>query len=268
MIGKEQISGRQFALLIAYISIGDTFLVTPSIPTIEAGRDSWLSALAGIMFGIIVVCFQVFLAKKHAGQSLVDILESRFGRWGGLVITVFFLIYLMVSVSAHVREIGDFMTTQMMVETPIHSIHILYALVIVLAARLGLEPIARTSEFFFPWLMLFLIVFILFLLPNIHWDNFFPIMEKGVKPILRGSVTMTSYSFMELGVMLMLLPHLKKGSSIGKNWIKGSLFGGAVIAAIIVLSIAILGEDLASRSMYPGYVLAKKNRYRTFPAEN
>lgn len=258
MKNLELINGRQFALLAIYITIGDTILILPAVPAQAAGRDAWISALLGIVFGIGVVLLYSAVGKRNAGRTFVDYAETVLGRWLGGAIACAFIGYIFLSSAAHVREIGDFMTTQMMPETPIHAIHIFYAAVVLLAAYLGLECIARTSEFFFPVLILFLIVFVLFLVPSIETSKLLPVMENGLGPVMQGAVSTTAYPFAELSVLLMVIPHVNNSGAIRGSFLKGALFGGVVIALIIFLSISILGQDLAARNMYPSYALAKK----------
>ncbi|REK71794.1 GerAB/ArcD/ProY family transporter [Paenibacillus paeoniae] len=254
----EGLSGRQFALLAAYISIGDSMLVLPSIPANAAKQNAWISAIIGLAAGMIVVWLISAAGRLYPRMTLMQSSERLFGKWVGKAVSGCFVMYLFLSISAHTREIGDFMTTQMMPETPIQAIHIMYAGIMAMAARLGLETIARTGEFLFSFFLLFLIVFILFLIPEIKLNNLLPVWDGGLKPILRGSITMTAYPFMELAVLFMVIPGVRKPEVMRSNMVKGALFGGIVLLSIILLSILVLGPDYASRSIYPSYALAKK----------
>lgn len=254
----EKINGRQFALLAAYIAIGDSMLVLPSVPIFEAKQNGWMSALIGIAAGLLIVQLLSVVGKLYPRLTLAEYQEKLFGKWLGKAVTLCFLIYLFISAAAHVREIGDFMTTQMMPETPIHAIHIMYVGIMVIGVRLGLEAIARLGEFFFPWFILFFSLFIMFLLPEINVNHLLPLWEGGVKSILRGSITMTAYPFMELVVLLMLFPYVNKAEVIRANFMKGALFGGVVLLIIVFLAILVLGPEFAGRNFYPSYALAKK----------
>ncbi|RJE86100.1 spore gernimation protein [Paenibacillus sp. 1011MAR3C5] len=252
------ISGRQFALLAAYISIGDSMLVLPSIPTSAAKQNGWVSALIGLCAGLLVVWLLSAVGRLYPRLTLVQYVEKLFGKWPGKLVSLCFISYLFLSLATHTREIGDFMTTQMMPETPIQAIHIMYVGILVMAARLGMETIARTGEFFFAFLLLFLMVFFLFLIPDMKINHLLPFWEGGLKPIIRGSITMTAYPFMELAVLLMVMPSVRKPEAVRSHFLRGALFGGTVLLVIILLSILVLGPDYAMRSMYPSYALAKK----------
>jgi spore germination protein KB len=74
--------------------------------------------------------------------------EKVFGKWIGSSTTLFY--------------VGNFMTTQVIPEMPIEAIHILFAGIVVMGLRLGLETIVRAAEIFFHgslsflWFQLFL----------------------------------------------------------------------------------------------------------------
>jgi len=255
---NERISGRQFALMAAYVAIGDSMLVLPSIPINDAQQNAWISALVGLAAGMMVVWLLSAAGRLYPHLTLVQAAEQLLGKWTGKAVSALFVVYLFLSIGAHTREIGDFLTTQMMPETPIQAIHIMYAGILAMAARLGLETIARTGEFFFSFFIVFLAAFILFLIPDIKLNNLLPVLDGGIKPILRGSITMTAYPFMELAVLLMAIPAVRKPQAVHANFMRGAFMGGAVVLLIILLSILVLGPDYATRSIYPSYALAKK----------
>lgn len=255
---NERISGGQFALLAAYIAIGDSMLVLPAIPTSEAKQNAWISALVGIAAGLMVVWLFSAVGKLYPRLTLVQYTEKLFGKWLGKAVSACFLFYLFINITTQTREMGDFMTTQMLPETPIQAIHMMYVGILIMAARLGIETIARTGEFFLPFFILLLVVFILFLIPDMKFNQLLPVGEGGIKPILRGSIVMTAYPFMEMSVLLMVIPFVNRPETVRSNIVKGTLFGGIVLLFIILLSLLVLGPDFAMRSNYPSYVLAKK----------
>ena len=68
-----------------------------------------------------------------------------------------FHIFFMCSFIAcgQVRDIGDFLTTEILVETPIQMIMIIFTLTSLIGVRLGLEVICRSAVIFFLGLIMF-----------------------------------------------------------------------------------------------------------------
>jgi spore germination protein KB len=164
----------------------------------------------------------------------------------------------------YLRSIGEFLTTQIMPETPIESIHILFMVTVVFGVRIGLEPLARSSEIFFPFLVILLLSLFLSLSPQVHIENLQPILEDGFKPVIRGSFTFITYPFVELVVILMILPYVSQKESIRKNLLFGTLLGGSVLVVITTLAILVLGPYATARHLYPTYALAKKINIANF----
>lgn len=258
MPDRGQISVQQFIILVTIITIGDNLLVLPSGVALEAHQDAWLSSLLGLAIGMIAVYLMGTTSRLYAGLTFVQCNRNVLGKWAGTAITLFFLIFPFLSDVAHIREIGDFMTTQSLTETPIEAIHLLFLIIIILGARLGVETMARAGEVFFPWIILFLLVLVIFLLPQIKWEFMLPVMEDGIKPVIRGSITASTFPFMELAGFMMIFPYIDREKEIRKHFIWGASLGGVVLVVIIFLSILVLGADLTERHLYPSYAMARK----------
>lgn len=258
MLKDMKLSVRQFMILVLIVTIGDSILILPSLTAAEAKQDAWIASIFSLLVGLPVVVLLYFTSKLFPNLTLVEYSEKLFGKWLGILVSMFFLSYPFFSAAAHLREIGDFMTTQIMPETPIEAIHIFFILVVLFAVRLGLEPIARTAEVFFPWLMILFLFLVIFIFPQSKIQHLQPILEEGIKPVLRGSLTFIAFPFMELVVFLMFIPFVNEPKKVLPSLLWGATIGGLVLIVITTLSILVLGSDLTARTFYPSYELAKK----------
>ncbi|TFE26626.1 GerAB/ArcD/ProY family transporter [Cohnella luojiensis] len=258
MLENGKIGVRQLTILVILISIGDAILVLPSIPAIEAKQDAWISVVIGLAIGLPIVYLLTIVGKLYPGLTVVEYNEKILGTWLGKAISLFFLSYLFFSAAAHLRESSDFMITNIMPETPIMAINILFLGIIVMGARLGLETLTRTAEILFPWFILLLLMFILFLIPQADIKNMLPVLGEGIKPVIRGSIASAAFPFAELVVFLMVFPYVNQTNRIRRSFLLGALLGGIVLIAIVALSILVLGADLVARNIYPSFFMAKK----------
>ena len=156
------------------------------------------------------------------------------------------------------RNVGDFITTIVMPETPIQIVHWIFVLAVLMAVSLGLEVIARSSEIFLPWVVFLLLILIVFLVPQIQFDRIQPVFESGTKAILHGSLSIISIPYLELTVFLMLYPYVNHPEKIGPSYLKGGVLGGLVIIIVTMLCVFVLGWDFTARHTFPSYTLAKK----------
>lgn len=258
MSESVKISTRQLTILATLVTIGDSILVLPAIPAFEAGRDAWISALLGLAVGLLVVYLFVRTGKLLPHFSLVELSESVLGRWCGTVLSMLFLGYMLLSISAHLREIGDFAITQILPDTPIEAILILVFLLVIMGVRYGLETFSRVAEIFFPWFILLFLVLAISLVPSIDPHKILPTLENGVKPVLRGAVACIAFPFMELVVIMMIFPNVNRSKEIGKGVMLGALVGGIILCMTIAMTILVVGAAPSATSMYPSYDLAKR----------
>lgn len=264
ILEKGMISVRQFSVLVAFVTIGDSILVIPSTLAVEAKQDAWISGLIGLIAGILVISLCSMAGRLYPHLTLVESIQKILGKWIGSIVALMFLAYPLFSIAAYLREVGDFMVTDMMPETPVQAILILGISIIAMATSLGIEVIARTAEIFFPWVIVLFLIFVVFLLPLIEIDNLKPILENGFKPVLSGSLSFTAFTFMELVIFLMIFPNVNHANKIHKGLIRGALLGGIVLFILMIISILVLGADLTARNIYPSYSLAKKVHIGTF----
>lgn len=258
MIERGKINPRQFAILTLLFSLGSSILIVPSALTSAAKQDGWIAAIAGVIGGMAVLILYCVLGSRYPGHTLMEYVETILGRWLGKIAGALFLGYFFLTSALVLRNVGDFITTIVMPETPIQVIHALFLLAIVAGVGMGLEVIARASEIFLPWIVLLLVLLIVFLIPQIQLDRIQPIFETGVKGILHGSLSMLSIPYMELVVFLMVYPNVSKPKKIRAAFLKGGLLGGMVIVVVTMLCVFVLGWDFTARHTFPSYTLAKK----------
>lgn len=257
MDSKEWINPHQFLILVIITTIGDAILVLPTIVSHVAQQDAWLSTLIGLVLGMLVVLLFITVGNLYPNLSFVQYILKILGKWIGSIVVIFFLIFLFLSVSAHTRELADFITTQILIETPIKVIHFMFITVIIFGVRCGLGTIARTSEVLYPVVFIFLLILFSLVLQDIRLEWIRPILNGGFKPVFSGALVATAFPFMELVVFLMFLPNITKQNKIKKNFLKGALIGGSILVIVVLLCILVLGDATTIRSVYPTFALAR-----------
>lgn len=253
-----QISARQFAILVILATVGDSILIAPSMATLTAKQDVWISMLVGLVVGLAIIVLMGVVAGKFPQHSPIQYARTLFGSKLGFVAGLLLLIYFTYQMISLIVEIAGVLTTQIMPETPATAVEILFMAVIVLGTRLGLETIARTGELLFPWFLLFFSFVIVFLLPEIELDNMMPILAKGWSPVLDGSLTLVTIPFVELVAFLMIAPFVACNGPLNKPFLIGACIGGAMLFLIMLMSILVLGPALVEMKIFSTYTLAQK----------
>ncbi|WP_094548702.1 GerAB/ArcD/ProY family transporter [Petroclostridium xylanilyticum] len=259
MSSNWKISNRQFSILVTLNAIGTAILITLAGLASEVKQDAWISVIAGVGISLALIGLYNVIGDLYPNMSFVKAIEAALGKWLGTVVSLLFIFFSFNGAVSLVWIVGNFITTQMMPETPMLYINILFTAVIIFGVRLGLETVARSAEILFPWVIVFFLFLILFSTPNLKAENIQPVFENGIKPVLRGALSFISFFSLPSVVLLMIFPaSLNKPKEGKKAFFTGVLVAGIIMAITAIFSILILGSDFTARNMYPTYVLAKK----------
>lgn len=255
----RHISPSQFRILVILCFIGTSILLTPGGLAVESKQDAWIASIIGGLIGLLVVWLYNSVGNNFYNMSLIDYTEKLLGKWLGKTVFLLFALFLFINCSTIVWFVGDFVTTQIMPETPIQFTNILFVAVIVMGTRLGLETFARAGEILFPWVIGLFILLVIFTSKDIKFENVQPVFEYGMKPILRGSLLYVSYSSLTLIVLMMIFPtYVNNLKEAKKSFLSGTLIGGIMIFIVTTLCILVLGPEITARNSFPTYILAKK----------
>ncbi|WP_231956235.1 GerAB/ArcD/ProY family transporter [Aneurinibacillus soli] len=239
-------------------TIGSSILLSPSSLTFEAKQDAWIGAILGIGVGIAAAILYSRLGRYFPNMTLVEYSETILGKWVGKGVSVLFICFFFTIASLILRNLGDFLTTQIMPETPIQFIEIIFVIIVIMGVRLGLETLAGAAGIFLPWFILLLVILTLFLIPEIDIKKIQPVFEEGIKPIIHSALLFMGFPFFEIVAFLMFIPYVDKQEKVGKALIVGTGAGGLVLFTLTLLSVLVLGPTATAGNAYPSYLLAKK----------
>jgi spore germination protein (amino acid permease) len=256
MNGK--ISVRQFTILIMIGSVGDSILIMPTITAASSKQDAWLSMLLALIGGIVTGGLFAVIANRLQRVSLYEAIRQRLGLWFGGFFFLLFLFSSFFCLLTLLSEMSQFTTTQLMPETPVNAIILFFTAVIIIAYRYGVEAYARMGELLFPVMMGLFALLVVFLMPQIEWPNVRPIMARGMVPIIQGALPAYCTGFVEMVVLLMLVPYVEGNAKLTRSILSGFAVGGTVLFLIVLLSVLVLGPSLMETKYYPTFVLAQK----------
>lgn len=258
ILQKDKISIGSFQILVILFSIGSSILIAPSILAEKAKQDGWLAYLLTIMIGMFFIFLYNRLASQFPTMSFVEYSELVLGKWLGKIVSLLFLSYFFYLAATLIREIGDFFTTNVMVETPIAVIMIMFLLTSLIGVKMGLEVIGRTATIFFPWTIGLIFMLCVLLIPEYLLENILPFFEGGIKPIMQGSYHTLGVPFLELAIFLMIFPNVIEKEKLNRAFYFSTFIGGAILLILVALSLLALGPFIASQQEYPYYILGKK----------
>jgi spore germination protein KB len=258
MVEKQTISASQFIHLTVLFIIGSSTLIAPPLVVADAKQDAWISVLIAFIIGLLLVLLYSVIARRYPDLTLVEYSKVILGKWPGTVFSLLYVLYFLLLTADLLRIVGDFLTTVVMPETPIQAIETLFILTVIWGVRLGLEAFSRTAEILMPWILIFFMLLVLLLIPEMKVHHITPLLENGIHPVLRGAWPLLGVPFLDLIVFLMIAPNVKKSASIFRHLTLGVTIGGFLLFLITILSILVLGPDYIVRLNYPVFELAQK----------
>lgn len=258
MLKKEKINAYQFTLLIIMFSLGGTILLTPSISVYFAKQDAWIAGLLSIIISVFLILLYVKLSSRYPNLNLFEICDHILGRWVGNFFSILFLLYIFLLTITLLEDLGNFLSIQVMANTPKEIFYVTFLALAVFAIYSGIEPVARSAEILFPFLLFLYVITSLLLIPEMDLHELAPVLEFGIKPILFSSYNFLSFPFLQLFIFMVFIPNLNHPQKAKKVFLIGMIIGGILVVLETFYSLTILGVDLTIRNVHPSYLLAKK----------
>lgn len=255
MMKPDTLSVRTFTILVIFFMIGTSILITPAGLTLVAKQDAWIAAIVGIGLNILSVLIYVSLGNRYGDKTLIEMCHLAFGKWIGNIFGLCFIVFFYLLASLMIGDLGFFLTTQTLPETPIEILLIIFVIIVIFAVRAGMVVYSRAVQIFFPILFFMLCFLIIPIFPQIEFLDFEPILEYGFKPIVKAGFSFSG--FQEMIVLLMIYPYVAKSAKRGRGFVWGTVIGGIVLIIITVGCIGVMGAAVTANQLFPAYVLAK-----------
>jgi spore germination protein KB len=151
-----------------------------------------------------------------------------------------------------------FFTSNFLPHTPFSVTSALFAIVVVIGVRMGLETITRASELMLPWFLILFVVLVSTLIPEIETENLLPVFEAGWKPVFWAGFSFAGTAYMPIVFLFAIFPSVQNPDKAQIGLFVAALIGGLCVVLVTLLCILILGPTNTSRSMFPSYSLVKK----------
>ncbi|MBT2696297.1 GerAB/ArcD/ProY family transporter [Bacillus sp. ISL-40] len=248
---KAKISGYQLFVLIVLFEMGSAILLGLAS---NVKQDAWIAILLGLAGGILVFFIYYRLYMYYPDLPLTSYLQKILGKWLGRLIGFLYIVNFIYLASRVLRDFGELLTTTIYNSTPLFVINTLMILTIIYGLHKGFEVIARVGEIYFEVIYLTAILGMMLITFSglIHLSNLTPILENGLKPVIKTSLTQTlNFPFGEMVVFTMLLPFLNDKKKAKIVCVGGMILAGINIAITAVVNISVLGVDHFYRSTFP-----------------
>ena len=248
---KENISLTQLFMLIFNFLLGSAIVYGVGK---NAQQDAWIAILLTTLIGIGLMYLYYCISSLMPGKNFFEVMEYCFSRPIAILLSLVYVTYFLYTSSRVIRTFGEMITTAILPTTPIEIVTLSLMLVIAYIIYLGLEVCARVAEIFTPYIVVFLLIILIFLLTSgeIQLHNLQPILGDGMKPILKEMFpSLLVFPFGELVVFTIILAsvtQLKKGKKVA---FMAVLSAGIFLAFSSILMVITLGVDVYQYTNFP-----------------
>lgn len=237
---KGKISGQQLMLLVMGFVMGSVLLL--SFPPSIVKNNTWLVLLAGVAVTGPFIITYALLAKRFPGMGLVQINEVTYGPYLGKIISIYYIIFFLFTLSFNLRDLGGLYNTFIMPEAPFEFFIITGLLVSSFAVWNGPEVLARISLFLIAISLFVLTVTFSLLLGKMNFSNFLPVLDIPLIDFLHGTNIMAAIPFGEAVIFLTLMSAVNDNKQMVNKTILGFFIGAMVLLVASVRNTAVLGS--------------------------
>ncbi|MHA6480393.1 GerAB/ArcD/ProY family transporter [Paenibacillus sp. strain BS8-2] len=206
-MNKTTISHIQIGVLFFVFMTGSSIINIPGPLIARAGNAAWLSLLISGGAGFLLLAMILFLYRRYPELSYIEFSRKLIGDFPTIVLGLLSLTFLFQMLAAMVMDVGIFMVSSMLRETPIYMFTSMILLVSALTARAGIEVMARMFVFIVMVTGLFLIATFLLATTDYVPEQLLPIFPNGIKPVLHGAYFSFGFPYAEVFVIGLLMHH-------------------------------------------------------------
>jgi spore germination protein KB len=244
------ISDRQGVAISTLFIWGSTLLVGTAG---EAKKDIWLAMLLGMLLGAVVIILYCKIINTNPGWNVFDINELVFGRLFGSLINIAYIWFAYSLGALVMNNFSEFITIVGMPDSPMVYGIVPLIIICIWGVKAGIEVLGRWSEFFIIILIAIMIFSNTFSIPSFEWRRILPVLQEGIKPVLKGAFTAFTFPFGETVLFLMVSSCFKDRKSPYKSLLIGLTLSGVLVTIFAVRNIFVIGPEMLSRSYFPSY---------------
>lgn len=252
---KEIITNSQALSILIFFIMGSTLILGAGG---QALNDSWISIILAIVMAIPIVLVYARILNIYPGKDIYEILESIYGKTIGKLIILLYTWYAFHLGDLVIINIGEFVNTVAMPETPMIVPILFIGLLSIWGAKAGIEVLGRSAKLFIFFIFAILFIVQLLALPQVNFSYIKPILYNGFGPIFKGAFATFAYPFAEVVLFTAVFNSLKNSKSVYKVYISGLLIAGVTILIIGLRNLLTLGPNYLSHIYFPSYMAVSR----------
>ncbi len=238
-IENDKVSSFQFTSVTIALLLNFATLLFPNFLAKNTGSDSFITV---VIISILTIVYMFFLTK---------IIEKKNNIEKSKVALIFMAIFYIIFASIILRFISEMVKIYTLPKTPVSLIMIVTILVCCYGIRGGVEPLIRFTCIIVPIALLFILIPIIMLLPDMRFSNFMPMLKyNSIFDIVESSV-LGFLKIVGVEAILILSLSIKNKKKATKPIMIGTFISCIIYILFILVSIGRIGHLAIDESSYP-----------------
>lgn len=258
ILEKAKIStGGMIALLYSFHVVATIFPISGM--AMVAKSSAWIAALLACGVGVAVVWIWLAACPPRLDTSMPDWISRACGSFLGFVLNALYLLFFLIMCGITLRHLVELVSTAILPKTPNVVVLFLFAASAAIAARMGIEVLARSAQVY---IGISAVAFLLMaggITPFIDLENYLPVMSEGIRPVLVGAIpSIATLSMIGLGIWIG--PYLRDRTALASASTWAILLSGGAILLFTFLALGLFSYRGMEDMLIPGLAVARSIR--------
>lgn len=250
VIQDGHVDRKQLIVMIWILIAAKIFIPLPAVMAQRAGNSGWIPVFIGAGVGAFGALAIGALMLKFPSMSIVDISREVLGGILGRIVAGSFVLFFGYLTAVVLREFAETFATVILPQTPLSTLVIILMLLLTYAAYGGIETIARTCQFFLPFLLIPFVTIFLAGIPYIDLGRLRPVLGAGTGRLLVVGLMATSI-YSEVIFAAIIAPFLREKDDAIPGMLISILLSALVMASTVAVSVAVFSVEGSSRLAFP-----------------
>lgn len=237
---KAKISSIQLIFLIIAFMQGSSLLISFTLNMTK--QDTWVVILLAMLIFIPFLSSYSILVKRFSGKKLVQINEIVYGKYLGSIISIYYIIFFILTLSFNLKGLAYFYNTFLMSDTPLIFFLVVFTLMCAYGVYKGIEVLGRVSFIFMIVGFFILASTSLLLIDKMDFSNMLPVFDIPINKFVKGTHMILSIPFGELVVILTIIGDVDNSEHSLKHILIAFLIGNINFLVVVVQDMVILGN--------------------------
>lgn len=251
------ISTSQAVMISLGFNVGTVFVIIAREVTQSAGFDSYLVVPAAYLLTLAPILLAMAFNRFFHGLRFGQYSQKILGPIAGKIVALLFAGTAAATTSILLRRDSSLVAEALMPETPLWFFMVLQLSLAFYALSQGFEVYARVCQVLFIAVGGSLLFLFLAALPFIDFENFFPILARGVKPLAAGAMPVVAFSAQYMMLGGVLVAHMRQPQRSLRTGILGWLGAGFFLSLVVLAVQGIFSPTQVVKFLNPPLELAK-----------